>query len=83
MPHLSLFPKVPGGTHLHLTQHVPHALKHTLGLECKLHLYLHNPPQSNGLGGGAGAGARAISPLFKYFATFKTATTIINMNIYI
>lgn len=46
MPQTSLFPEVPGGTHLHLTQHVPHALVHTFGLECILHLPLHSPSQS-------------------------------------
>jgi hypothetical protein len=41
-PHSPLFPDVPGGTQLHLTQKVPHALLHKLGLKWVLHLNLHN-----------------------------------------
>jgi len=33
-----LFPDVPGGTQLHLAQHVPQALKHTLWRDASLHL---------------------------------------------
>ncbi|RZS23092.1 hypothetical protein BHM03_00055954 [Ensete ventricosum] len=43
---MSRLPEVPGGTHLHLKQHVPHARMHRFGLECRLHLTPHSPAQS-------------------------------------
>ena len=37
---------VPGGTQLHLSQHVPHALKHILWRDAFLHLTSHAAGQS-------------------------------------
>lgn len=46
MPHISWFPYVPGGTHLHRSQHVMHARMHSLFLEWSLHLWSQSGMQS-------------------------------------